>query len=48
MYFIVAGEVAVERPDAKPVTLRTGQFFGEIALIDDRPWSDPLKVVQIC
>ena len=48
MYFIVAGEVAVERPDAKPVTLLTGQFFGEIALIDDRPRTATVRAVTTC
>lgn len=36
MYFIVQGEVEVE-VTPHPVRLRTGQFFGEAGLIDNKP-----------
>jgi len=48
MYFVVAGEITVEREDAKPVSLQTGQFFGEIALIDDRPRTATVRAVTSC
>lgn len=35
MYFIVAGEVEVELKDGENVTLRQGEFFGEIALLTE-------------
>lgn len=33
MFFIASGEVLIERPDVT-VTLRAGDFFGEVAMID--------------
>lgn len=39
MYFIVDGEVEIELPGNKRVHLGTGAFFGEMALVDDRPRS---------
>lgn len=39
MYFIADGEVEIELPDDKRVRLGTGAFFGEMALVDDRPRS---------
>ena len=48
MFFMVAGEVAVEREDAEAVGLHTGDFFGEIALIDDRPRTATVRAVTSC
>lgn len=39
MYFIVDGEVEIELPGDKRVQLGPGAFFGEMALVDDRPRS---------
>lgn len=39
MYFIADGEVEIELPGDKRVHLGIGAFFGEMALIDDRPRS---------
>ncbi len=48
MYFLVAGEVTVEREDGEPIGLHTGDFFGEIALIDDRPRTATVRAVTSC
>lgn len=37
MYFIMSGEVSVDLPDGKTVTLGSGDHFGEMALLEDRP-----------
>lgn len=47
MYFILAGEVEVELPQGA-VALRNGQFFGEIALLHDRPRSATVTAVTEC
>jgi voltage-gated potassium channel len=47
MYFIVAGEVEVELAQGA-VPLRNGQFFGEIALLYDRPRSATVTAVTEC
>ncbi|MFZ5731556.1 MAG: cyclic nucleotide-binding domain-containing protein [Pseudomonadota bacterium] len=39
MYFIADGEVEIELPADKRIHLGTGAFFGEMALVDDRPRS---------
>ena len=48
MYFIVAGETMVEREGAAPIALHTGDFFGEIALIDDRPRTANVQSITTC
>jgi voltage-gated potassium channel len=47
MCFIVAGEVEVELPQGT-VSLRSGQFFGEIALLYERPRSATVTAVTEC
>lgn len=47
MYFIVSGEVEV-RIGARPVVLRDGAFFGEMALLDRRPRSADVVTVTPC
>ncbi len=47
MYFILAGEVEVELAQGA-AALRNGQFFGEIALLHDRPPSPPVTAVTEC
>jgi len=47
MYFIIAGEVKVELAQGT-VALRNGQFFGEIALLYDRPRSATVTAVTEC
>ena len=44
MYFIVSGEVEI-RIGARPVRLRDGAFFGEMALLDRRPRSTDVVTV---
>lgn len=47
MYFIVSGEVEV-RLGVRPVALRDGAFFGEMALLDRRPRSADVVTVSTC
>ena len=47
MYFIVSGEVEV-RVAARPIYLRDGSFFGEMALLDRRPRSADVVAVTSC
>lgn len=47
MYFIVSGEVEV-RIAARPIYLRDGSFFGEMALLDRRPRSADVVAVTTC
>jgi voltage-gated potassium channel len=47
MYFIVSGEVEV-RIGAKPIYLRDGAFFGEMALLDRRPRAADVLAVTPC
>jgi voltage-gated potassium channel len=47
MYFILSGEVEVELAQGA-VALRNGQFFGEIALLHDRPRSATVTAVTEC
>jgi CRP-like cAMP-binding protein len=37
LYLILGGEVNVEKGGKKVATLRPGQFFGEMALLDEEP-----------
>ena len=47
MYFLVSGEVAVHLgPRVK--TLRDGDFFGEMALLDRKPRSADVTAVTPC
>jgi NADH dehydrogenase len=45
VYFIVKGEAAVERDGTPLCTLRTGEVFGEAALISDRPRNASVRAV---
>lgn len=47
MYFIVSGEVEV-RIGVRPVMLRDGAFFGEMALLDRRPRTADVVTVTPC
>jgi voltage-gated potassium channel len=46
MYFIVSGEVEIRLP--RPVSLRDGAFFGEMALLDRRPRSADAITTSPC
>ena len=47
MYFISSGAVEVKLTTT-PVQLGTGQFFGELALIDDRPRTSDVVSLGFC
>ncbi len=47
MYFIVSGEVEV-RIGTRPIYLRDGSFFGEMALLDRRPRAADVVAVTSC
>lgn len=47
MFFIVSGEVEI-RVGRRPVYLRDGAFFGEMALLDRRPRSADVVAVSPC
>ena len=47
MYFLVSGEVAVHL-DARIKSLRDGDFFGEMALLDRKPRSADVVTVKPC
>jgi CRP/FNR family transcriptional regulator, cyclic AMP receptor protein len=36
-YVILDGTASVRQPGRRPITLRTGEFFGELALLDGAP-----------
>ena len=52
MYFIASGEVIVERSDVA-VTLHAGDFFGEVAMIEEEPYEftystlTPTKILEL-
>lgn len=49
MYFISSGAVAVTLPGlAQPVRLGSGDFFGELALLDDRPRNADVVALAYC
>ena len=50
MYFIGKGSVEVVSKDGKQVyaTLQSGQYFGEIALIEDSPRTASVRAVDYC
>jgi monovalent cation:H+ antiporter, CPA1 family len=47
MYFVASGEVEVHLPHA-PVRLATGEFFGEMALLEARPRNADVHAVGFC
>jgi voltage-gated potassium channel len=47
MYFIASGEVAVDADDGR-VILSDGDFFGEMAIIDQRPHAHNVTAVTRC
>ncbi len=48
MYFIAAGEVVMKNSDTGDVTLRTGDFFGEIAMLDGSNYKYPYITTTRC
>jgi len=48
MYFIATGAVEVRRPEAEPIQLGSGQFFGEMALITHRPRVADVVTLSFC
>jgi len=47
MYFVSSGSVEVET-SSEPVQLGTGEFFGEIALLDKRPRVADVNSLGFC
>lgn len=48
MYFIASGAVRVILPDADDITLGTGDFFGELALITEKPRNADIEALGYC
>jgi CRP-like cAMP-binding protein len=44
-YVILEGEVRVQPPRRRPVTLKAGDYFGEMALLDGAPRSADINAV---
>jgi CRP-like cAMP-binding protein len=45
-YLILSGQAQVERAGKKVATLGPGQFFGEMALLDEQPRTADVKAVE--